>query len=109
VRWIADIPGLLYTGQPTVTNGIIYIGNNAGKLFAIADPDVAPAVGTRCSNPLPPYASMPVCLASGFEAVPSPQVLATVQLSGSIRTEPVLARGRVYVATTAGRLHALEP
>jgi outer membrane protein assembly factor BamB len=109
VRWIADVPGLLYTGQPTVTGGIVYIGNNQGKLFAIADPDVAPAVGTRCSNPLPPYASPLVCVASGFETVPSPKILATVQLSGRIRTEPVLARGRVYVATTAGRLHALEP
>jgi len=109
VRWIADIPDLPYTGQPTVTRGIVYIGNNAGKLFAIADPDVAPPAGIRCSNPLPPYTSIPACVASGFEAVPSPKILATVQLSGRIRTEPVLARGRVYVSTTAGRLHALEP
>ena len=48
-------------------------------------------------------------VASGFEAVPSPKILAIVQLTGGIRTEPVLARGRVYVATTAGRLYALEP
>jgi outer membrane protein assembly factor BamB len=109
IRWIADIPGLQYTGQPTVTGGIVYVGNQAGTLFAIADPDVAPPVGTRCSNPLPPYASIPACLANGFEAVASPKILAAVPLSGSIRTEPVLARGRVYVATTAGRLHALEP
>jgi len=109
VRWIADIPGLQYTGQPTVTGGIVYIGNSAGRLFAIADPDVTPAAGTRCSNPLPPYASIPTCVASGFEAVASPRILANVQLSGGIRTEPVLARGRVYVATTAGHLHALEP
>ncbi len=109
VRWIADVPGLEYTGQPTVTRGIVYVGNNQGKLFAIADPDVAPAMGIRCSNPLPPYIPIPACLASGFEAVPSPKILATVQLSGGIRTEPVIARGRVYVATTAGRLHALEP
>ena len=109
VRWIADIPGLAYTGQPTVTRGIVYIGNSSGKLFAIADPDVATPTGSRCSNPLPPYTSMPVCIASGFEAVANPRILATVQLSGGIRTEPVLARGRVYVATTAGRLYALEP
>jgi outer membrane protein assembly factor BamB len=109
VRWIADIPGLEYTGQPTVTRGIVYIGNSAGKLFAVADPDVASAVGTRCSNPLAAYVSIPVCLASGFEAVPSPKILATVQLTGSIRTEPAIARGRVYVATTAGHVHALEP
>jgi PQQ-like domain len=30
-------------------------------------------------------------------------------LSGSIRTEPALARGRAYVTTDAGVLHALEP
>jgi outer membrane protein assembly factor BamB len=109
VRWIADVPGLQYTGQPTVTRGIVYVGNSAGRLFAIADPDIAPPVGTRCSNPLPPYASIATCVASGFEAVPSPRILANVPLSGGIRTEPVLARGRVYVATTAGHLHALEP
>jgi outer membrane protein assembly factor BamB len=109
IRWIADVPGLEYTGQPTVTGGIVYVGNSAGRLFAIADPTVAPAAGTRCSNPLAAYASIPVCLASGFEAVPNPAILANVPLSGSIRTEPVLARGRVYVATTAGHLHALEP
>jgi outer membrane protein assembly factor BamB len=107
IRWIADVPSLLYTGQPTVTGGIVYVGNAAGRLFAIADPAVAPPVGTRCSNPL--LATIPVCLASGFEAVPSPRILANLQLSGGIRTEPVLARGRVFVATTAGRLHALEP
>src|SRR5262249_9470349 len=109
VRWIADIPGLEYTGQPTVTRGIVFVGNTAGKLFVIADPDVAPPVGTRCSNPLPAYASIPVWVASGFEAVPSPKILAAVQLSGSIRTEPAIARGRVFVATTAGHLHALAP
>lgn len=109
IRWIADIPGLAYTGQPTVTGGIVYVGNNAGRLFAIADPSVSPAAGMRCSNPLPPYVSLPVCTASGFEVVPNPTVLANILLSGGIRTEPVLARGRVYVATSAGRLHALEP
>jgi len=109
IRWIADVPGLQYTGQPTVAGGIVYVGNNAGQLFAIADPDVAPPAGTRCSNPLPPYASIAACAASGFEAIPSPTILATVSLPGSIRTEPVLAAGRVYVATTAGRVHALAP
>lgn len=109
VRWIADIPGLDDTGQPTVTRGIVFVGNAAGKLFAIADPDVAPPVGTRCSNPLPAYASIPVCVASGFEAVPSPKILAAVQLSGGIRTEPAISHGHVYVATTAGHLHALTP
>ena len=109
VRWIADVSGLQYTGQPTVTRGIVYVGNSAGQLVAIADPDVAPPVGTRCSNPLPAYTNPATCTSSGFEMVANPKILVTVQLSGSIRTEPVLARGRVYVATTAGRVHALEP
>jgi outer membrane protein assembly factor BamB len=109
VRWIADVPSLQYYGQPTVTGGIVYVGNNAGRLFAIADPSVAPAVGTRCSNPLAPYATPAVCTASGFEIVPNPKILANILLSGPIKTEPALARGRVYVATMAGHVHALEP
>lgn len=118
VRWIADIPGLAYTGQPTVTRGIVYVGNNQAQLFVIADPDrvpVDPATIYRCTNPFPAYAAKADCESNGFEWVPSPQVW-SVQLwkapgipSGSIRTEPVLARGRVYVTTTAGVLHALEP
>ncbi len=108
VRWIADIPGFGSppVGQPTITRGIVYVGNGQGKLFALADPTVAPAAGTQCSMPTIPSA---LCVASGFQLVPIPATLATVQLSGSIRTEPALARGRVYVTTDAGALHALEP
>jgi outer membrane protein assembly factor BamB len=108
VRWIADVPGggSPSVGQPTVTRGIVYVGNGQGKLFAFADPDVAPPAGTRCSMPLVANA---LCVPSGFELVPIPATLASVQLSGSIRTEPALARGRAYVTTDAGVLHALEP
>jgi outer membrane protein assembly factor BamB len=108
VRWIADIPGggSPPVGQPTITRGIVYVGNSQGKLFAFADPDVAPPAGTRCSMPT---VSNALCVGSGFQLVPIPATLATVTLSGSIRTEPALARGRVYVTTDAGVLHALEP
>ena len=106
IRWIADVPGLDYTGQPTITDGIVYIGNNQGKLFAIADPEVSPAAGQRCSMPGVANAA---CVASGFELVANPAILATVPLSGGIRTEPVLAEGRVYVGTDGGHLYALEP
>jgi len=43
------------------------------------------------------------------EPPPIPAVLARVPLSGSIRTTPALARGRVYVTTDAGLLYALSP
>src|SRR6266487_3383146 len=115
VRWIADVPGLDYTGQPTVTKGIVYVGNYQGKLFIISDPDRMPATAHRCSNPLPPFAAEAACEGAGYEWLPSPNVW-SVQLwdaagvpTGSIRTEPVLARGRVYVASTSGVLHALTP
>lgn len=118
VRWIADVQGLEYTGQPTVTRGIVYVGNIQGQLFAFADTDIVPTTVRRCSNPLPAYAAMAACIANGFEWVPSPKSLIDPPLqlwaapgipSGMIRTEPVLALGRVYVTTTAGVLHALEP
>jgi len=106
IRWIADVPALDYTGQPTVTRGIVYVGNRLGKLFAIADPAVAPPAGARCSMPGVSNAS---CVISGFELVASPAILATVQLNGAIRTEPALAGGRVYVSTDGGHLYALAP
>jgi outer membrane protein assembly factor BamB len=84
----------------------VFIGNNLGQLFAIADPAIAPAAGQRCSMPGVTNAA---CVASGFELVWNPKILATVPLTGGIRTEPVLAEGRVYVGTDGGHLYALEP
>jgi outer membrane protein assembly factor BamB len=109
VRWIADIPGVsgpYSLGPPTVSCGIVFVGTSAGRLLALADPSVAPATGARCSHPSVPAAS---CVAAGFKLVPIPAVLASVQLDGSIQTEPALARGRVYVSTDAGKLYMLEP
>ncbi len=115
VRWIADVPGLAYTGQPTVTRGVVYVGNSQGKLFIIADPDRMPTTVKRCSNPLTPYATESACTTAGYDWLPSPNIW-SVQLwdapgvpTGGIRTEPVLSRGRTYVASTSGVLHALTP
>lgn len=111
IRWIKDVPhttgGWVYKlGPPTVTRGIVYVGTGDGWLVAIADPSVHPPDGFRCEHPDVPNSS---CFAAGFSFVPDPHVLAQVQLQGAIRTEPVLADGRVFVATDAGRLYALEP
>ncbi|HZP87060.1 MAG TPA: PQQ-binding-like beta-propeller repeat protein, partial [Burkholderiales bacterium] len=109
VRWIKDVPGAVgpYSlGPPTVTRGIVYVGTAAGRLIAIADPSIAPPAGSRCIHPDVPTGS---CVASGFTLVPDPAVLADIQLDGSILTEPALAKGRVYVATGAGKLYMLEP
>ena len=109
IRWIKDVPnasGAYSLGPPTVSRGIVYIGTHTGRLIAIADPSIAPAAGWRCSHPDVLTAN---CVASGFTLVPDPTVLANVQLDGGILTEPALARGRVYVATGAGKLYMLEP
>jgi outer membrane protein assembly factor BamB len=115
VRWIADVPELHYTGQPTVSQGMVYVGNREGKLFIIADPDRSPTTARRCANPLDAYTTQAACEGAGYEWLPSPKVW-SVQLwdapgvpTGWIRTEPVLARGRVYAASTSGVLHALTP
>jgi hypothetical protein len=93
-------------GAPSVTNGIVYIGTAADSLYAIADPDVYPAAGTQCDFP---GVSTSACAPNGFRLTPVPAILARVGLTGSVRTTPALARGRVYVTTDAGYLHALEP
>ncbi len=108
VRWWVQFDGWGYPtmGAPSVTRGIVYIGSAADTLYAIADPDVHAPAGTQCDFP---GVSNVDCAPNGFRLTPIPAVLARVPLSGSIRTTPALARGRVYVTTDAGYLHALAP
>ncbi len=112
VRWTADVPGAslgasYQLGSPSVTRGIVYIGTTAGNLVVFADPAVWPSQGSRCSRPDVPNAA---CVANGYSLVPIPNVLRNVSLSaGRIRGEPVLAGGRVFVATEGGVLFMLEP
>jgi len=115
VRWVADIPGTTkgsnyQLGPSTVTRGVVFIGTAQGHLVALADPSVWPAVGSVCDNPEIPVAN---CVSNGFRLVPRPHVLADIDLdpgdSGDrIFTEPALADGRVFVATTSGVLYMLE-
>jgi outer membrane protein assembly factor BamB len=116
VRWIADIPGTTkgqdyQLGPPSVTRGIVFVGTAQGHLVVLADPSVWPANGSICNNPEVSNAN---CVANGFSLVPRPKVLADIDLDpgnngDSIWGEPVLADGRVFVATTAGKLYMLEP
>lgn len=112
VRWTADIPGAslgagYQLGNPSVTRGIVFIGTAAGNLVALADPSRWPAQGSRCSRPDVPAAS---CVQNGYSLVPVPTVLLNMPLNaGRIRGEPVLAGGRVFVATEGGVLFMLEP
>jgi hypothetical protein len=116
VRWVANIPattqGSAYQlGPPTVTRGIVFVGTARGHLVVLADPSVWPSNGSVCNNPEVTNAA---CIANGFALVPRPMVLADIDLdpatnSDQIFTEPVLAGGRVFVATTAGKLYMLEP
>jgi outer membrane protein assembly factor BamB len=111
LRWLIDVPnasGATYSlGHPTVTNGIVYVGTDLGHLVAIADPSLFPAAGFRCSNPDVPNAS---CIASGYKFVPQPAVLKDIALSGRmVYNEPVLANGRVYVATEGNNVYMLSP
>jgi outer membrane protein assembly factor BamB len=117
VRWIADnIPGRRESepsqlGPPTVTRGIVFVGTNEGYLVVLADPSVWPADGSVCDHP---EVSNADCVSNGFTLVPRPKVLAEIDLDpqdhdDAIFTEPVLANGRVFVATRAGKLYMLEP
>jgi hypothetical protein len=129
VRWIAEIPNTM--GQnghtsystPTVTGGIVFIGtnqnkiDNKGHLVVLADPSVAPASQQVCSNVDVPLAA---CTAP-YAHVWSLQPLADVPMPdggslASMRNEPVLAEGRVFVATNptpnfpnAGYVYILAP
>lgn len=94
-------------GPPTVTGGIVYVGTNRGFLLAIADPSIWPSQGANCT--LPTLATSD-CIAAGYQLVPNPTVLKSLQLGGTIlRGEPALANGTVYVANSAGSLFRIAP
>ena len=133
VRWIAEIPnttaasGHISYSSPTVTGGIVFIGTNQdpndkigqqkGHLVVLADPTVAPASQQTCSD-----VNVHLADCKGLYApVPSLQPLADIPMPdggslASMRNEPVLAEGRVFVATTpnadfpgAGHVYILAP
>ena len=122
-RWILDVPnatpGNGYSlGAPTVTGGITYVTTDQGHVVAIADPAVRPATGFQCTNE---FINLPttgplwsvICLAHGFQLVPTPKVLANVALpdgssAAGLRSEPAITRDRLVVGTTGGHVYALS-
>lgn len=116
VRWIAEIPnssgGGYSLGAPTVTGGIVFVGTDQGHLVVLGDPSVVPPAGYRCSDI--DYTTTPACHAAGYAIVPIPKVLANVAMPdggniAGLRNEAALAKGRVFVATSAGHVYMLEP
>jgi outer membrane protein assembly factor BamB len=125
VRWIADIPDTspanqphLYRsgysiGAPTVTGGLVYIGTDLGHLIVLADPSIvwSPEDGLRCSNvDIPTFAA---CQSLTYAIVRIPHLVKNVAVwdGGSIaglRSEPALAKGRVFVATERGHVYMLD-
>jgi outer membrane protein assembly factor BamB len=127
VRWIANIQdnfdqnNHVSYSTPTVTGGIVFIGTNEnpndkkGHLVILADPLVAPAAGSTCPNLAYTTADCP------YKTVHIPTTLADIAMpdGGSLaamRNEPVLAEGRVFVATrpnsvfsNAGHVYMLAP
>jgi outer membrane protein assembly factor BamB len=117
VAWIAELQPftneVLDThgwglGPTTVTNGIVYVGTNAGFLVAIADPSVWPSVGSRCTWS---HLDGVACLDAGFQMVPKAAVLRSMNLGAGVitRNEPVITNGSLYVATSGGRLFRIAP
>ena len=111
LRWLIDVPnasGATYSlGNPTITNGIVYVGTDTGHLVAIADPSLVPPAAFRCSNP---DVSNALCIIMGYKFVPQPAVLANIALSGSmVYNEPAIANGRIYVATGGNNVYMLSP
>jgi outer membrane protein assembly factor BamB len=125
LRWILDVPGVTgdcadpppwdrehghfegtarnCLGPPTTAEGIVFVTTNGGHLVAAGDPATGVPYTTRCAIvDLPMFAC--AVLGSDFE-VAEPGVILDLPLNaGSILTEPVLVKGRVYVATDGGRV-----
>jgi len=120
VRWISDnIPSTIpaapdngnsaagQLGPPTVTRGIVFVGTSAGHLVALADPSVYPTAYSVCADPTVTNTD---CENNGLALVPRPLVIRDIDLkAGAILSEPALANGRVFVATTGGKVIMLAP
>jgi outer membrane protein assembly factor BamB len=113
VRWLKNIPGVspgadYQLGPPSISNGIIYVGTQQGRLIAIADPSVYPTANSICTDPDFDLAD---CVANGGDIVKDPIVLKDLNIGrGSMmRNEPVIANNRIYIATTGGWLVMIEP
>ena len=116
VRWVAHLGAYTQAissrhswglGPPSVTEGIVYVGTNAGWLLALADPSVWPAQAARCT--LPSLSGLD-CLNAGYQLVANPTVLRALELGGNLRrNEPVLAGGTVYIANSSGRMFRVAP
>jgi len=109
VRWWMQFGASV--GAPSVTRGIAYVGDASGQLWAIADTTVVLSTARHCEYPGwdISFFGLSLCTLMGKRETPIPVVLASVRLSGGIRTTPALARGRVYVTTDEGHLYAVAP
>jgi hypothetical protein len=118
VRWIYDVNGA-GAGAPSVANGLIYVGADSEfdtsatphDFDVLADTEVLKPTKFVCSYPQGPPAPIPpgpVCSA-GFKAVPVPERVGHLTLTGAMPGHPAIAEGRVFVATTAGYLYGLAP
>jgi hypothetical protein len=115
VRWMSDVPSIGLVSDPrqttmsppSVTGGIVFVGTDQGHLVVFADPAIWPSQGLRCVRD---GLDIQQCQAQGFALVPQPTVLADIDVArGQIIAEPAIAGGRVFVATTGGRVVMLEP
>ena len=97
-----------------VSHGIVFVGTRDGRLVAFADPSVWPTSKSVCSNPDFDVAD---CTTNGYTVKAAPELLLDIDLDpvSSLGTlgEPVIANGRVYIATRSfdagGTLYMLEP
>lgn len=103
IRWILDLDAT--AGSPSVANGVVYVGTESGRFYAIADTDVLPGTGAMCSYPNVPAGF--TCSSGGFRNVPVPAVVKQLTLTGAIRGVPAIANGQVFVATVSGHVYGL--
>jgi hypothetical protein len=113
VRWIADLSsyssgGGYSIGAPTVSNGLVFVGTDMGKLIILGDPQVVPsqAASKVCSNPDYPVSA---CQAP-YAPVLSLNPLKVIQVPdkgdiAGLRKEAALAKGRIFVSTKNGHVY----
>ena len=113
VRWWTETgSSKVAFGAPSVTHGIVYIGDDAGVLHVFADTSIRHSNKFHCEYPPATVGGIidyELCVLLGWGQTEIPVELATVSLNGALYQTPALVPGRVYVTTRAGFVYALEP
>ncbi|HLZ60913.1 MAG TPA: PQQ-binding-like beta-propeller repeat protein, partial [Ktedonosporobacter sp.] len=113
--WATPTGGVIGISSPTVVNGVLYIGNFAGKLIAMqaATGKILWTITVGQINSTPAFDNGIIyvgALDQNIYAVSATdgKILWATTLGGKISASPVLGKGNIYIGASDGKLYAIS-